>query len=421
MKQFVLFIRNREDDIYVQYITEFFKYIGCMVTDVTIDRIESLSEFNEYINNNNYDIVIQYNLSNSLREYINIPKTNNLKNELSLIIDKFWNNDEELKLLLNLFEKNQLAEVFYLGYLAKEVVGNGIHPKYTDNLIDKLADVYNNICNIETNNIYFKYAKVYTMYYLNLFSYYGSKRLIFNVKSLRIRLSDIINKYPFFLSTYNLFGNISSLNMGISPNPRHCCEDLILKAEIANFSPDMYLNVILTYIKKIILGPYENFVNYDGLQKGYKLLDKYKSLVCIKNERFMFEEIFFLKEKGNYKEAINRSNDYLELFLNGKQLEYISPETLQYAKRIYKMMAEMYDESEMYVRSINCLNNLEKLILTNNKFFTLNGNFEKEYRDVYTNIKEINDVYYYLIVEYSHSNNKKEIDKNYAKIKNTNF
>lgn len=74
MKQFVLFIRNREDDIYVQYITEFFKYIGCMVTDITIDRFKSLSELRQYINNNNYDIVIQYNLSNSLREYINIQR-----------------------------------------------------------------------------------------------------------------------------------------------------------------------------------------------------------------------------------------------------------------------------------------------------------------------------------------------------------
>lgn len=130
-----------------------------------------------------------------------------------------------------------------------------------------------------------------------------------------------------------------------------------------------------------------------------------------------FCEIVNLKRKRNYNEAIIKSNNFLSLFLNGKQLKYTSPETLQYAKKIYRMMVQIYNESEKYDLSITCLNNLEKIVLTNNKFFTLNGNFNEEYRDVYTNINEINDVYYGLISEYSYCMNKEEIEKNYAKIR----
>lgn len=211
-----------------------------------------------------------------------------MRNELSLIIDKFWNNDEELKLLLDLFEKNQLAEVFYLGYLAKKVVENGIPPKYIDNLIKKLAGAHNIIYYIETNNIYLKYAQVYTMYYLNLFYDYKDGSSIFRNDVLMSKTGDILHEYPLFLSTFILAGNISDLKMSIYPRARECCEQLIQYAERGNIYPDMYLNAIPMYIKQLFIKPSGYPVNYNDLEKGDRLLNKYASLTYIKNEGFMF-------------------------------------------------------------------------------------------------------------------------------------
>ena len=227
----------------------------------------------------------------------------------------------------------------------------------------------------------------------------------------------ILHEQPLFLSTFILAGNISTLNMSIIPNQKHCYEQLVQYAEKANIPHDMYLKSIPMYIKKLLIKPYGHPENYDDLDKVDKLLKRYGTSTYIKNEGFMFYEIVTLEKKGNYYEAITKSNNYLNLFLNGKRLEYISPETLQYAKKIYRMMVKMYNKSEMYVHSIRCLNILEEIVLTNNNFFTLNGNSDEEYKAVHTNIKEINDVYYGLIGLFSLGGYEEEVAKNYAKIR----
>lgn len=379
MIQTIRIIYKRKDSITPIFISEFFKMIGCWVTNFVIEENPNIDLDGNY----DVNILIETNSNNLSGNYIKINDIEKLDLEgfrtegleiLNNLINKIWKDtsiQENIKDISYLFCKHDMFYYLYLIHDFKNII------TYNKTDYKKLNRIYNIFFN--------KYVRFYNDIGLlveekNNISQYHDYAIL-NLKNKLNKLGEQKNPPSKFFDSKNLLIKIDS----ILSNNSKCAALHYLKGKIACSDNRYIWDGESAYRAAISCATH---LNFDDKLIGtlYYILGKYyceyrkdniRSEKCFNiaynfdkyNFKFVYE--LAMQETTSVPQAINIFNTMLEVYLNGPSMQEVMPQQQIYLYKSFKAMGDIYFKNEVFDLAIRCYQQALQLIETESKFFKI--------------------------------------------------
>lgn len=467
MIQTVRIIREKADDIWSLYITEFLKFTGCIVSDYVLpDSVkagidldgeydaELVLNYNETKWNGDYYILDENqksyyieNAQNALdrakkielrecdydEEFMRqeIMENSGDSKILTAVVDAIWDQEKpeiirELKYLVYAYARSNIFFYLYnegnLKFIQEyyplkgQEISRESNPRWKaydisfdrfaacNNMFAKYKKLYSKI-----ESEYFEYAVIYIRYKINEMSEYTQNRKLFFVERLLKETEKIRKRNPEFARVNYLAASI-------------CKSDSRYWGDI-----NWYYMLAEENFRKIGLPQKEYYFLY--YQRGQffekKVKNKetanqwyFKAFQCAgKPYRAYYKIVQSLHEEGRVEEAVDGINAIIRKMLNGYSLEKILPKQKIYGYKCFVLMGACYYELGSYNLAMRCYFMAERLVESETQFYSaLVKEKEMCFEENFKACMPLKQLYYKIIDCASKGNERNIIDRYFGKL-----
>ena len=458
MIETIRLFRKKEDDIWALFITEFFKFVGCIVCDCELHakRVLSLKIDDEYDVNVFFGVSkeemlekTKYENSDQLfdgkKVCYRIPESCVLFRE-KVFATEFIGSDSKLKSFYTYAEKilrdivgdiwkemNEQQEVlqlcdlycrhklfFYLynegsrKFVKEQEYSFKVRRSIENTLQDTadksycyFKDAYNELYqkkymerddNWKENSPYNFYAEIVLMYKLNQKMTNVEKGNIFKIESLLEKIEDMTEKIPGFVRINYLAGSI--------------CKN---SNEHYRLAERYFLKALKLIGEKNVVGA-SSFVYYRlGQLEEDTLENENVARICYRNAYHFNQEYYpaILKlAKSSSKYGIQFCKEVISIVLNGYEMNKVMPKQQVYAYEAFLIMGDIFREAEDYVSAEKCYNNAIKLAKVVSEFFVLfDANKQDGFYEIIRRSMPVEPIMYRLIRCATHTGDSKKMEE----------
>lgn len=467
MIQTVRIIREKADDIWALYITEFLKFTGCIVSDYVLpDSVkagidlegnydaELVLNYDETKWNGDYYILDEkqksYYIENA-QNVLNHAKRIELRERdydeefmrqeimensgdskiLTAVVDAIWNQEKpeikrELKYLVYAYARSNIFFYLYnegnLKFIQEYYPLKGQEIRKDSNPRWEAYDISFNrfaICNnilakyakmiLQIESEYFEFARIYIRYKINEMSEYLQERKLFYIEYLLKDIESIKRKNSEFARINYLAANICRTDR------KYWCDTtfyygLVEKNFIQIGFPKkekyfLYYQWGRFYEKKM-----------ENKEEAYKLYSK--ALECGGNSyRAHYKILRNLKEKGELSTVIDGGNKIIQQILNGYRVEKVLPKQKIYSYKCFVLMGDCYYGLGVYDLALTCYLRAEKISMSETEFYSvLKKENESCFEENFKTCMPLRQIYYKIIDCASKGNERDIIDTYLEKI-----
>lgn len=445
--------RSKEDDLSAEFVLEFLKLAGFLVSDYVVRDHEALKD-SWFLNV--YDANIIFGISHYLNNQNEInTKFNKLREEaccddklflliedypkdanadwalLEKIVNALWKSEEEREQMCFLAQKYKAHKMYYYLY------GKGNlkyieeycpiwHPTNSDHeshnwrqsLFKDVQDVFRNFYlellepNFEQESIHYSFAKLCIEYDLNDILTQTNSGRMFSTDSMIERVNLIKRKEPSMIRIYYLAGNICCLDNLYLANADSYYMTAIKKIKSINAADDLL--GFLFYQ----LGDYyeKKYQNMELAEEAYRLAFNYNENMM----RAYYKMAVNALKEGDYYTTITKTNDIICFLLNGYDLEEAMPGQQLYAYKSFVLMGDAYygkgdcDLAEKsYIRALQVAG-------TTSKFYKEDDQSNKLFGIIQKMCMPVQPVYFKLINCVSKSRNIEKAAHYYEELRKFN-
>lgn len=467
MIQTIRIIREKEDDIWALYITEFLKFTGCIVSNYVLpDSVkagidldgeydaELILNYDEAKWNGDYYIVDEnqqsyyiQNAQNALarakrielsecyydEEFIRqeIMESSGNSKVLTDVVDAIWSQESpevarELKYLVYAYAKSNIFFYLYNEGIFKFIQeyyplkGQEINiernPRWEayDISFDRFANCNNTLAKYKKlyskiESEYFDYAVIYIRYKINEMSEYIQDRKLFFVNLLLKEIDDIRIKTPEFAMINYLAANICKTDR------KYWCDINFYYSLVEKI---FYQIELPEKEKSFLYYKWGNFYEekMENKEEAYKLYCK--ALQCGGNSyRAHYKILQYLKEKGKLEVAIDEGNKIIQQILNGYSFETVLPKQKIYSYKCFVLMGNCYYGLGIYDLAMACCFRAEKISISETEFYSvLKKENESCFEENFKTCMPLRQIYYKIIDCASKGNERDIIDSYLEKL-----
>ncbi len=351
--QTIRLLRKKADDIDALILLEFFKFIGCLVTDFVIEERRKFPE----ISPQNYDLNIILNLEEEELQscckksgkdtWIKGNTLDEIFNEI-LKIKKPELNSESMKGIIEIFKDKKLPAVLYnLGnmkfvheyYPQEEKRENvaKIREEAFQKSYDTVLECYNKLEKLrETTRpqemeVHFEYAVLNVKYTINQILYLWKDTLVFDVKALCAIAERIRQVDSDFVRLEYLTGFICIHDNRYLIDGETYFMYALQKAEKRQV-PEELMDFLYYQLGRFC----------EKIRKNVELSDaiytKAYSETRVPFFRVLYKKIKERERKEDWNSVINLCNEMIRLILNGYKREELMPKEQLYIYKTYMML-----------------------------------------------------------------------------------
>lgn len=401
MIEAIRLFRRKEDDIWVLYIMEFLKFIGCVVCDCEIREeygilpdLEDQYDVNIFLNVDYEDaarvigkelqedfeewqrkrtcIFLSHMIFPDMQEILHAEKESGL---LQNLIQEIWKDPkdlEEVQLLNEVYSKENLF--FYLynegnsKFIREHHRSDGIretieecYREAAEKSFEHIKAAYSRLYELETSGYkgkpYLSYAKVFVMYKLNEFVKAIDYSTVFKSESLLKRLEELIRSYPDYIRPHYLAGSI-------------CRRDRDYYREV-----EFWFSQAIQKMSKKGLKSLAGFLHYRlGKFKENIWKDISSAKICYKNayeaNKTHYSVLLKLAEWSEEdEERAGYCNQLIGLLLNGYEMDQLMPKQQIFVYDSFVMLGDALRRIPDYRGAIRCYENAVDLAQTPSRFY----------------------------------------------------
>lgn len=447
MIQTVRLIRKKTEDILALYIIEFFKFIGCIVSDYVLHDMEKAKVGLDGF----YDAEILLNIGVqelSICEELgfhNSDRSHNIKAIISTeddiiantghskilkdIVYAIWDKQPELEEILYLAYAYAKSNVFFYLYnegnlkfiqeyypiedKEKMLLGNSRKIAYSKSFY-RFASCNNLLVEFKRNpqkklSVYYEYALLSMRYKINEMIEHIEEKRMFSLEGLLEKVEDIRKKEPDFARINYLAGSI-------------CKSDSEYWYDV-----EFYYSLLVKSLKKIELPEKDYYFLYYQwgrfFEKRLKDIDAAyhyysKAFMC---NRGAYRALYKLMQKkareGEFSKVVKGANAIIDFLLNGYGLKDIMPKQKIYGYKCFALMGDCYFEQGSYDLAIKCYKNAERISQSKNDFYDILQKKDEQYfEENFRACMPVRPMYYNIISCASKGNDRDIIDAYFEKI-----
>lgn len=415
MIETIKLFRKKNDDIWALFILEFYKFIGCLVTDCIVKDDEQYDKSSEDC----YDASIILNLPNLQIDKENIVfvstegmSINSIMGKGTKKLDKFlkqiimiWTENDERDEIYKLEQIYCESELFYYLYNKGNIkfvreyypsaLNVGEQNKYKErayvNSVNSFEKCFNKLKMMKEKTIiktvYFEYAFLDVMYKLNEIEKILGKSFVFCTETLIKQFKTLYYKKNNFIRSYYLMGEICEADVRyLWRAEKYFCVALELLSE--------------KNVEKVL----ESFIYYrfgryfekfrKNIERAYLYYEEaLKCDPCSYRARYKIAK--HRERLGEFNETILMANDIIWLLLNGYSMQELMPKQQIYVYKSFVLLGDTYKQQERYGAATQCYENAKKISCTISRFYLLFS--EEAFKKIAELCMPIQPIYYKMI------------------------
>lgn len=379
MNETVRLIRKKQDDDNALFLIEFFKFIGCLTTDLIIEEgIKYNQDLLEY-----YDInfILEDNSELSenqyicpLKDYSKIISVNkkDRKAMICKICDNLHANVGIAREIADVFEEQDLYNILYnLGNLKfiheyypekeKQKKIEGIRKEAYTLTLHPMLTTYKELCTLEEKYkdgcFYLEYALLNTKHIINEIAYLYDNTFVFDISRMRAIGKQLSIQYPGTIRLDYLIGSFCKRDRRYLMESEISFLSSVKKAEKNNMPQD---------IKNFLYYHLGRFFEKD--RADIFLADRYYrrayDTAGVPFFRVLYKVAKEREREKKWDDVVALANDLIRLLLNGYDMDMVMPKHQLYIYKSYMILGNAFFKMEKYDLAILAYNMALKIAET---------------------------------------------------------